>query len=289
MGIEAIQSYYRWFNHVTQFLAVGQGEDIPQDPVGVAVLVAGMKDSVAFDRDTATQLIKQHSDLMQTSSNLVAQTLSDKQSAAADAILSLTTLYNAFMASFVPFAYALEAARQGMDVKTGLRSGDALLDFLDSEMDFLSRGGPVFVLARMQIVGWDALPRLRADLQDKILIALSASLRRDLRSFDVVFRQQYGALILILRSATKGMATGILDRVQASFEKQPICKECQALGQQVRLLSCVADAVVGDDPAERLKQLDHEISLYDSDGGVIEHRDISPFQQFMEDKAQQEA
>jgi diguanylate cyclase (GGDEF)-like protein len=174
----------------------------------------------------------------------------------------------------------------GLDVLTGLKNKNAMLEDMKQELERLARHGRAFSLALVQIDHYEVMrARLPQAEREAIIKSVTAMIRSCLRSFDGAYYIGEGEFVLSLKQATAAGGQKALERLRQKLEKTDLSFACEGRARGVSLSCCVAEPLPEDNIEQVLSNLRNDLQGRDrDDGSVLVYYEISPLQRFVNSK-----
>lgn len=172
----------------------------------------------------------------------------------------------------------------GLDPLTGLRHRQAMEHDLANEIERRARQGRPFTLALAHI---DRFDELRRDADEEefagAIKAVSALIKKCVRSFDDAYRSDEGEFIMLLKHADVRGGTAAVERMRGFLQETPVgVRTVKGDVRPVTLSYCVAEPLPEESMEQLLKNMREDLQQYDGAGEkALEYIEQSPLLRYV--------
>lgn len=238
-----------------------------------------------FKPDLVDRLVRMHDDLSLLADKLINDAMKYSKLPAYKDFTHLIMLFEEFFHHVRRIERDIVLEDSGLDPLTGLRIEAVLEKDLTRELDRLARQGKPFCLALVRI---DRLDDIRAsnppEKVNECLVAVSAMIKRCMRSYDDAYRLERDEFVLALKQASTSGGVRALERLKRELEKERLNIPINGKKTEISLSSCIAEPVPGDNIAQLLKNLHNDLdNAAKGEGSVLEYFEMSPLQRYVKE------
>lgn len=285
-----LDEYTLWYSRIVEYLfyPVEKQDQVPTETPNSFVDWVKDKDKHgATSPEAIEKLITLHTELVNLSKGLVHQVFELKSKPMHNDFVRFKTSQEEFLFHLRRIEREILVEGTGYDIMTGLRHVSMLVSDIEKEMHRLERHGKSFSIAMINVVDFKEMRTLfeRARVESYIK-HIAELIKLSVRSFDDAYYMGGGEFVLCLKQADSSGGIAALERLRSQLERNSVLYKLRSSSPEKKLsmTCCILEPTIGDSIERMISDLraDIAVSNTESVGSVLEYRELSPLQKFVQ-------
>lgn len=193
-------------------------------------------------------------------------------------------VFAVFLEELQSFRTYLFLQENGMDEVSGLKNSTAMQSDMQMEMKRLSRQGQVFSVGLARINDYDQIKQQEGEERALEFVRAAANvIIESMRPSDDAYYASENEFVLCMRQTDMAGGIKAFQRFEQLIEQTDMYFGQEGNRKKMTMVCCIAEPVDGDDFAELLANLRHDIKNIDHDeGSAFSFQELSPLQRYIE-------
>jgi len=286
--VPVLDEHMAWFSRAIRLLFYPEKYDDTKSlemPASFMEWLRGELELGHIEKYALDNLANMHNDIQQAIQKMGELVMLGEDKPDSETLDSIVALNDMFVGKLRHVELDCVRADSGIDPITGLRHRRAMDKDIEVEMERFARKGQPFSIVLARIDGFDDIRSKIEEIQySTIMVAISAQIKKSLRSFDEAYSLSNGEFIMLMKhSDIRGGAAGIARLKNYLQEASIIAKLNDGNVQQVTMSYCMSEPTPGEKIEELLTNMRDDLQKHDDDNGEksLEYVEQSPVKRFL--------
>ncbi len=278
-----LSSCVRWYTRLSEFLFYGaQGEVFEVQEEHFSQWLENKRDASEQKIEPLERVSGLCRQMKAHATALIHYRTAHQMPPQREAFKNLTIEFEELLYLLMRFKQDEAIKSSGVDIDSGLRSPDVMMDDLEKELYRFERQGREFSVALVVIRGFEALD---ADEETQLLAVkvLSEIIRQELRIYDDAYYMGKGEFWLSLKQTDTAGALLVLSRIEKMFRNSDVCLRLGERNPDIAILLTAAEPLPSWPVEEMQRDMRSQLMQVGTEQAtrILNYADRSPMERFL--------